>query len=126
MAHDAHHEHLIAELAEQLEPVLSNSSQAIYLYLDDEHKTCNQEMANMLGYKSVEEWVNNETPLDDVLESDQNKVVDAYMSASRELKASTFNVTVVRKDDKQIDVEVIMVPISYKDEVFVLHFISSK
>ena len=53
MAHDAHHQHLVKELAEQLEPVLSNSPQAIYLYLDDEHKTCNQKFADLLGYNSI-------------------------------------------------------------------------
>lgn len=125
MAHDIHHQHLLKELADQLEPVLSNSPQAIYLYLDDEHKTCNKKFADMLGYKSIEEWVNKETPLDDVLESDHNKVINAYMEASQKFKASTLNVTLVKKDGNQIEVDIIMTPISYKDEVFVLHFISA-
>lgn len=50
MAQDEHHEHLIKELADQLEPVFSNSPQAIYLYLDDTHKICNQKFA---GYAWV-------------------------------------------------------------------------
>jgi len=125
MAHDPHHEHLIQELADQLEPVLSKSPQAIYLYLDDEHKTCNQKFADMLGYKTIEEWEENETPLDDVLESDHNKVIDAYMAASQEFQASTLTVALVKKDGDQINVNIIMTPVSYKDEVFALHFISA-
>lgn len=126
MTHDIHHEHLIKEMAEQYEPILSNSPQAIYIYLDDEHKICNQKFADMLGYESVGAWVQNETPLDDVLESDHDKVIKAYMEASRELKASEFSVTLVKKDNKQIDVNVIMTPMSFKEEIFVIHFISEK
>jgi len=126
MAHDPHHEHLTEELAKQLEPVLSKSPQAIYLYLDDEHKICNKKFADMLGYDSVEAWVENETPLDDVLESDQEGVINAYMNASREFKASSFSASLVRKNKKQIDVSILMMPITYKEEVFVIHFISEK
>lgn len=124
MTHDPHHEHLINELAQQLKTLFSKSPQAIYLYLDDEHKTCNKKFSDMLGYKSVQEWVNNETPLDDVLESDQEKLIHAYIAASQKFKASTFNITLVSKDHKHLDVNLIMVPVTYNNEVFVLHIIS--
>jgi PAS domain-containing protein len=126
MAHDEHHEHLIKELAEQLEPVFSNSPQAIYLYLDDTHKICNQKFADMLGYSSIEEWVSNEAAVGDVLEEDQQKVIEAYGDASENFKASTFTTTFVKKDGVQLKTKVIMVPFSYKGEVFVLHFISEE
>ena len=71
MIHDEHHEHLVKELANQLEHVFSHSPQASYLYLDDIHKICNQRFADMLGYSSAEEWVKNETPNADVVEKDQ-------------------------------------------------------
>ena len=125
MAHDPHHQHLIAELAEQLEPVLSKSPQAIYLYLDDEHKICNQKFADLLGYKSIQEWVDNEYPLDDVAEEDQDKGVKSFMDASQKLKASTFSGSFIKKDGSKIKAEVIMAPITYKNEVFVIHFITA-
>ena len=124
--HNIHHLHLVKELAEQLEPVLSKSPQAIYLYLDDEHKTCNKKFADMLGYKSVKEWVDNQYPISDVLEADQEKGIEAYMNASRKFKASTIQVTLVKKDGKKIKAEITFAPITYKNEVFVLHFISEK
>ncbi len=65
MTHDQHHEHLIAEVEELYKPILSKSPQAIYIYLDDEHKTCNKKFSSLLGYKSVKEWVDNEYPLAD-------------------------------------------------------------
>lgn len=126
MAHDEHHEHLVKELTDILEPVFSNSPQAIYLYLDDEHKSCNQKLVDMLGYKSIQEWVDNEFPIGDVAEEDQQKGIDAYMEASRNMKASVFHGALVSKSGEKIPTEVIMTPISYKNEVFVLHFITPK
>src|SRR3989344_7238448 len=119
--HDIHHEHLIKELTEQLEPVFSKSPQGIYLYLDDEHKACNKKFAEMLGYKSPEEWVANEYPVDDIAKEDQEKGIKAYMDASRKLIASTLPETWIRKDEKKIHTMVTMAPITYKGEVFVLH-----
>lgn len=126
MSDEAHHEHLIKELEEQFEPVFSNSPQAIYLYLDDAHKTCNTKFADLLGYSSVDEWKQNEFPVGDVLEKDQKKVIEAYGKASQDFKASVLSATLVTKDKKNITAEVIMVPLTYKNEVFVLHFISEK
>lgn len=125
MQHDIHHEHLIKELAEQLEPVFSRSPQGVYLYLDDTHKTCNKKFADMLGYKTPAEWVKNEYPISDLVEEDQEKGIKAYMDASRKFKTSTISVAVVRKDGKKIKTQVTFAPITYKGEVFVLHFISA-
>lgn len=126
MPHDPHHEHLIEEIAKQFDPVLSKSPQGIYIYLDDEHKICNQKFADMLGYKSVQEWVENQYPVDDVAEEDQDKGIKAYTEASQQFKAGSFEGSFVRKDGKKISVEVIMAPVTYKEEVFVIHFISEK
>ena len=126
MAHDEHHVHLLKEVAEMLEPILSESPQAIYIYLDDQHKICNQKFADLLGYKSIADWVANETPVDDVVESDQNKVIEAYRNASEKLEASTLSVAIKTKDGSEIEVDVIMTPFTYKNEVFVVHYISKK
>ena len=66
----------------------------------------------------------NETPVDDVSESDQDKVIEAYGAASEKYEASSLSVNVVKKDGTQVRTNVIMVPFTYKNEVFVLHFIS--
>lgn len=125
MAHDEHHEHLVKEIVEQFEPVFTKSPHGIYIYLDDVHKMCNKKFAEMLGYGSVAEWVANENPVGDVVLEDQEKVVDAYREASRNLRASKVFVSIVRKDKKRIKVDIIMAPITYKEEVFVIHFVSS-
>lgn len=124
MAHSEHHEHLIKEIAEIFEPILSNSPQAIYIYLDDTHKICNQNFADLLGYGSIEEWIANESPVDDVLDSDKNKVIEAYQDASENYKATFLSAGIKTKGGSEIEAEVIMTPFSYKDEVFVVHFIT--
>jgi hypothetical protein len=124
MVHSPHHEHLLLEINELFGPLLKESKKAIYIYLDDEHKTCNKKFADLLGYKSVEEWVKFEFPVSDVLESDQEKVVEAYMGASKKFKSSEVTVTLVKKDGKKIKAGVLMIPFSYGNEIFVLHFIT--
>ena len=124
MSHDEHHVHLLDEVAEMFKLILLDSPQAIYIYLDDTHKVCNQNFVDLLGYEAVDDWVENETPLDDIKESDQKHVIEAYGKTSEELIASSLSVTVVKKDESEVKVDVIMIPFAYKDEVFVVHFIS--
>ncbi len=126
MAHDEHHEHLIKEIAEIFEPILSDSPQAIYIYLDDTHKICNQNFADLLGYESIDKWVEVESPIDDVVEGDQNTVIEAYGKASEELTASFLSVNIKTKGGSEVEVELIMTPFNYKGEVFVVHFITPK
>lgn len=126
MSDNVHHVHLVKDLADQLGLIFKKSPQAIYLYLDDAHKICNQRFADLLGYKSIQEWVANQTPISDVSQKDQDKVIKAYMNASRKFTASTQNVSLTKKDGQTLPVEVIMVPVTYQGEVFVLHFISAK
>ncbi len=126
MTHEEHHEHLMKELTEQFEPMFANSPQAIYLYLDDTHKICNQTFADMLGYKSIAEWVAYETPVGDIDEEDRDKVIEAYGEASQNMKASVLKAKISTKDGKEIKTSIIMTPFTYKGEVFVLHFISEE
>lgn len=126
MAHDVHHIHLVKELTEELEPVFSRSPQAIYLYLDDAHKSCNKKFADMLGYSTPQEWAANEYPISDVSQEDQEKGINAYMDASRNFKSSTLSATWIKKDGTKIKTTVTMAPITYKGESFVLHFITEK
>ena len=123
---EEHHLHLVKEVAEMLEPVLSKSPQAIYIYLDDAHKICNQKFADLLGYKSIQEWVDNEYPIDDVSEEDQEKGIKAYMDASKNLKASSLSGTWVKKDGTKVKTTTTLAPFTYKGEVFVIHFIDKK
>jgi len=80
----------------------------------------------MVGYTSIDEWVQNETPVADVSEEDRSKVIEAYGAASENYKASTISAHIVRRDGTTIETKIIMVPMTYKEEVVVRHFISEE
>lgn len=126
MVDNLDHKKLVKELFLQLKPVFENSNQGIYLYLDDAHKICNKKFVEMLGYKSVDEWVKNEYPISDVVEEDQEKGIHAYMHASQKFLASALDATWTKKNGETVKTTVVLVPITFKEEVFVLHFITPK
>ena len=53
MDEQKHHEELVKGISEQMKPVLEKSDQAIYIYLDDNHKVCNKKFSDMI---SQENW----------------------------------------------------------------------
>ena len=74
MGDQQHHEELIKGVSQEQKLILNKSPQAIYIYLDDNHKVCNKKFAELLGYKSPAEWAKMDSPLADVVEKDQQKV----------------------------------------------------
>ena len=53
---EEHHKKLIKGLYDQMKPILDKSEQPIFIYLDDNHKACNDKLASMLGVTSAKEW----------------------------------------------------------------------
>ena len=64
-----HHEELVNGFYSQLKQIFDSSEQAIYLYLDDNHKVCNEKFATLLGYTSPEELAK----VDNMLEMNVDK-----------------------------------------------------
>ena len=121
---EEHHEELVSAMAAQFKKVFDKSPQAIYLYMDDNHKTCNKNFAALLGYKSVKAWEKIDAPLADVIESHQQKVIDAYMKASESLQAGSVKVTMKNvSTGEPVKISMIMVPVVYDGHVMTLHFI---
>ena len=120
---EEHHEQLVKEITEQMKPILEKSKQAIYIYLDDNHKVCNKKFADLLGYKSPREWADAEAPLSDVVEEDQQRVIDAYMKASEKMVASAIEVKVKNiKTGNIIKTRMIIAPVGHAGHVFTAHF----
>ena len=125
MDEQEHHEELVRGIAEQMKPVLEKSEQAIYLYLDDNHKVCNKKFADLLGYKSPKEWADVEAPLSDVVEEDQQSVINAYMNASKKMVASAIQVRVKNvKTGEIIKTRMILAPVGHTGHIFTAHFLS--
>jgi PAS domain-containing protein len=125
MEHEHHHEELIRGASKESELLLKKSAQAVYIYLDDTHKFCNERFAKLLGYKSAREWAAMETPLDDVAEANQDEVVSAYEKATEKFVASCLDIAVRNvKTNKLIKTRMIMAPLVYHGHVFAIHFLS--
>ena len=124
MDEQQHHEELISGVSKEQKLILYKSPQAIYIYLDDTHKVCNKKFANLLGYKSPGEWAKMDAPLADVLEEDQQLVIDAYGKASEKLIASKLEIRFKNiKTGKIIKAGLVMAPIVFSGNVFVMHFL---
>ena len=122
---EEHHEELVKGITEQMKPVLEKSEQAIYIYLDDNHKVCNKKFSDLLGFKSPKEWANAEAPLSDVVEEDQQGVINAYMSASEKMVASTVEVRMKNtKTGKILKTRMIVAPVGHAGHIFTTHFFS--
>ena len=126
MEEQQHHEELVKGISEQMKPVLEKSEQAIYIYLDDNHKVCNKKFSDLLGYKSPKEWADAEAPLSDVVAEDQQSVIDAYMKASEKMVASAVEVRVKHvKTGKIVKTRMIIAPVGHAGHVFTAHFFSN-
>jgi hypothetical protein len=125
MAEEHHHEELVSGIAEQLEPILKKSKQAVYIYLDDAHKVCNDNFAELLGYKSAKEWAGTEAPLADVVEADQKAVISAYQNAVEKFMAGSLDIAMRNvKNNKLIKTRMIVAPVVYQGHVLSIHFLS--
>ena len=110
------------ELVQQL---YATSPQAMYLYLDDHNKSCNEVFAKMLGYASPKDWaaVHTSFPQAFVHPDSQDELVGAYQDAMQDGVGSAFEVTWRRKDGKPQASQVILVPLDVGGERLALHFI---
>jgi carbohydrate-binding DOMON domain-containing protein len=121
---DKHHEELINGLYEQMKKIFESSEQAMYLYLDDNHKACNSKFAALLGYKSPKEWAEVKGALEPfVAEKSQEILSSTYWNAMNKMSASKIPVTWKKKNGGTVDTTVILVPMAYAGHLFAVHFV---
>jgi len=119
------HQELIRGISKQMESILNSSEQAIYIYLDDIHKVCNEKFASLMEYRSPEEWAGVEDSFEAFVDrSSQETLVKAYRQAMEKLIPSNIKVTWKKKSGGTVPTSVVLVPIAYDDHLFALHFIS--
>ena len=122
---EAHHEELVKGLYEQMKPVLDKSEQPIFIYLDDNHKACNNRFASLLGYKSPEDWAAIGGFLDVfVAEKSRETLSTAYWNAMNKMVASTIQLTLTKKDRVTIETTMVLVPIFFSGHLFSVHFVT--
>ncbi len=123
---EEHHEELVKGLYNQMKPILDESEQPIFIYLDDNHKACNQKFATMLGFKSPQEWAEKQGFLEVyVTEKSRETLSNAYWKAMEKKAASTISMTWMKKDGAAIESTMILVPIFFQGHMFSVHFVTS-
>jgi hypothetical protein len=122
---EEHHEKLVKGLYDQMKPILDKSEQPIFIYLDDNHKACNDKLASMLGVKSAQEWAEKPGFLDIyVAEKSRETLASAYWKAVEKMSASTIQLTLMKKGGKTIDSTMILVPMLFEGHMFAVHFLT--
>src|SRR3989304_6445162 len=84
------HADTIRDLVEHLRPVLENSPDGVYLWLDETHKVCNQRLADLFGC-TVEEWCATAPFLDSFVAEDDRDLYSWHYH--NRVAALTFPVT---------------------------------
>ena len=119
-----HDEQLVKGLYDQMKPVLDKSEQPIYIYLDDNHKACNQKFANLLGYKSPEVWAQVKGFLEPFVDEKSQKTLQtAFWEANNKMRATTIKLVFKKKTGEKVNATMIMVPVTYQEHLFVVHYI---
>ncbi len=103
------HQEIIDGIGQQFKEIFEESLQAIYVYLDDSHKICNQRFASLLGYKSIEEWSAIEQPFTEVFVTDESKeiLVSTYGKAMENKIGSNIEVSWKKKSGESVKTNVI-------------------
>lgn len=120
----AEHEQILREMLEQFGPVFEKSPDGVYLYLDDNHKICNDKLAKMFGL-TTKEWAAAPNFLGDfVVEQDQEKVATNYQRHIATLtRPVVFRFRALRKDGSTFTAETEMIPISWRGNPVAYHFV---
>ena len=118
------HERWIAELEQQWAPLLEMCPDAVYFYIDDEHKTCNQAAADLYGM-TIEHFKAMESYLDEcVAEEDIDLVIHHYFEHfEQEVRPTTFDFTGLRQDGTRFPATAFNIPIVHDGKLMLLAFV---
>jgi PAS domain S-box-containing protein len=118
------HVRWIEELERQYQPLFEACPDGIYIYLDDEHKTCSPRLAEMLGV-TVEHFKEMESFLDECVdEGSIDLVIHTYMQHFvEESKPVSMEYLARRSDGSTFPATLYQVPIVHDGELVTLGFI---
>jgi PAS domain S-box-containing protein len=111
-------------MTEQFRPIMEQSPDGVYLWLDEHHKVCNERLAAMFGY-TVEEWAEQAPFLDSfVAEEDRGVYSWHYHNRVAALAfPATFRFRALRKDGSTFAAETDMIPVTFNGHAVAYHFV---
>jgi PAS domain S-box-containing protein len=125
VAHQREHDQLISEIAAHFEPVLDDSPDGVYLWLDQHNIICNDQLAKLLGYATAEEC-SAEFSLESMVatQPERERFIQLYEEHVANLtRPATFHFTAKRKDGSIFQAETDMIPFTYAGHTVAYHFV---
>jgi len=118
------HEQVLSELLKQFTPVFLHSPDGVYLYLDDSHKICNKQMADMFGL-TVEEWSKVPNFLEGFVAPQDRELfsLNYQRHVGALARPVTFRFNAIRKNGEAFIAETEMIPISWNGHPIAYHFV---
>jgi PAS domain S-box-containing protein len=122
-SHDDHEE-MMMELVEQFAPVMDNSTDGVYIWLDETAKVCSEKLARMFGY-TIAEWRAKEPFLDSFIAPEDRAVYswNYHNCVANLAHPATFRFRGIRKDGSTFAAETDMIPISWRGHAIAYHFV---
>jgi PAS domain S-box-containing protein len=118
------HREVMRELIEQFRPIMEQSPDGVYLWLDEAHKTCNERLASLFGY-TVEEWCATQPFLENFV-AEEDRAIFSWNYHNRVATLAfpvTFRFQGLRKDGSRFSAETEMIPITYRGHAVAYHFV---
>ena len=117
------HHYAVEQMADFYRPWIDVSSDGVFIYLDDEHKTCNRNCADMFGY-TIEEWSAIHPFLERLVAPESRRQAAAdYAQVSEDGISRISHQTLVRKDGSTFRADMAMVPVMAGDDFFTINLI---
>jgi PAS domain S-box-containing protein len=123
--HEEHERHrlLLAEAENFYRPILELSSDGMYIYLDDNHKVCNWNLADMWGY-SKEDWDSLSPFLDNLVQEDSHFIMmRTYETVRKDFAPGINRFVGIRKDGSLFEAEQASVPFMWHDALLTLNLL---
>ncbi len=121
------HERWIAEIEKEWAPLFERCPDPVMVYLDDEHKTCNQRAADFWGM-TIPEFKALESYLDECVTEDSiDLVVHNYRNHfQEETRPIQFDYTGRRKDRSHFPATAFNIPMVHDGQLMLMAFIRER
>jgi PAS domain S-box-containing protein len=118
------HDEVVPQLVEHLGPIFGSSPDGVYVWLDETHWACNENLARMFGY-TVGELENSPSMLQRLVHEDDQQIVswNYWNRVQEQAFPVTFRFRGVRKDGSTFGVETDMIPFTYGGHTVAYHFV---
>ncbi|HLF70700.1 MAG TPA: hypothetical protein VI759_00905 [Dehalococcoidia bacterium] len=118
------HERWIAEIEREWAPLFESCPDPVYIYIDDEHKTCSERCAAFFGM-TVQQFKDCDSLLDEcVTDGSIDLVVHNYLTHFEEQhRPVVFDIVAKHQDGHEMPVTAYNIPIVHDGQVILMCFL---